>query len=472
MNRKPQQTTARRYQRIGIVWLLSAVLTLGAAYTGYRLYLAHKIKIKIGQIRQAGFPVTLAELNKWHAAVPPDQNAALILTNAFAHWVQGNTNSPDLPIVGRGKLPPRSDPLPSEMRQAITDYVATNQVTLELLEKGLAGKSCRYPVNLTLGLHTLLPHLPKVKATTQLLELDALIKAEAGDLRGATRRINDMWALSDSLAQEPVILSQLVRIACQEIALSTLERILTRHKLEPDQLADLTRILGADHDDTALRCGWVGERCFGLDIFHLPSAKLRAFMNDPTGSSETDQEWSGFVGDWTIWLSGHMNRDELFFLDCADSYIRAIDAPCPERLQLAEAVSRKIANVKVYRKGEKWPFIMTGSLLTSFGKVFEKVAVHSARCRAATVSVALEEYRRQNGLLPVSLQVLAPTWIGQIPADPFDDRSLTYLRTSTGYTVYSVGPDKEDNGGLTKADIRRIQSEERQAYDITFTVDR
>jgi hypothetical protein len=108
MNSKPQQTTAKRHQRIGILWLLSALLTLIAACAGYRFYLAHKIKVKIGQIRQAGFPVTTAEMNKWYAAVPPEENAALILTNAFASLVKGNTNSPDLPILGRGKLPPRN----------------------------------------------------------------------------------------------------------------------------------------------------------------------------------------------------------------------------------------------------------------------------------------------------------------------------------------------------------------------------
>src|SRR6266550_2275406 len=129
MSQSPQQTTAKHHQRIGIVWLLSAVLTFITVYAGYRLYLAHKIKVKIRQIRQTGFPVTTAELNQWYAAVPPEENAALILTNAFAHLIKGNTNSADLPIIGRGKLPPRNEPLPLEMKQAIADYVATNQST-------------------------------------------------------------------------------------------------------------------------------------------------------------------------------------------------------------------------------------------------------------------------------------------------------------------------------------------------------
>src|SRR6266516_3684197 len=122
MNQTPQQTLARRQQRIGIVCLLSALLAGGGVYLCYRLYLAHKIKAKIRQIRQAGFPATTAELNNWYAAVPPEENAALILTNAFAHLVQVNTNTPNLPIIGRGKLPPRNEPLSPEMRQTIADY--------------------------------------------------------------------------------------------------------------------------------------------------------------------------------------------------------------------------------------------------------------------------------------------------------------------------------------------------------------
>jgi hypothetical protein len=174
LNPTPQRTTARRQQRIGIVWLLSALLAVIAVYAGYRLILAHKINVKIEQIRQAGLPVTTTELNKWYAAVPPEENAALILTNVFAHLVKGNTNSPDLPIIGRGKLPRRNEPLSPEMRQAIADFVATNQVALELLEKGLALKSCRYPVDLTPGWDALSPHLVGLKKSAQLLALKTL----------------------------------------------------------------------------------------------------------------------------------------------------------------------------------------------------------------------------------------------------------------------------------------------------------
>ena len=39
-----------------------------------------------------------------------------------------------------------------------------------------------------------------------------------------------------------------------------------------------------------------------------------------------------------------------------------------------------------------------------------------------------------------------------------------------GYVSYSVGPKHAHNGGLEKADKK--ESDDRQSYDITFTVER
>lgn len=47
---------------------------------------------------------------------------------------------------------------------------------------------------------------------------------------------------------------------------------------------------------------------------------------------------------------------------------------------------------------------------------------------------------------------------------------LAYRRTDKGYVIYSVGRDREDNGGLEEADKK--QSDDKQSYDITFTVER
>jgi len=151
-------------------------------------------------------------------------------------------------------------------------------------------------------------------------------------------------------------------------------------------------------------------------------------------------------------------------------------SPCPERLRISETVSINVAQARVRLKGEKWPFILSGLLLPSLGKVFEKAAAHSAHCRAAAVSLALEQFRLDhNGSLPESLHELAPASAGKIPTDPFDGMQIRYKRLAHGYLVYSVGPDGEDNEGAERKELsnaRRLSDAAAPPYDITIKVER
>src|SRR5437867_1349341 len=154
-------------------------------YAFDRLSLSRKIAARLGAIRKAGYPVTLAELNQWYMDVSSEENAAQIYARAFSSLSLRNTNSAVLPILGRGKLPPRTAPLSDESKKAVEDLLAMNLHTLELLHEGATRRKCRYPIDMTPGARTLLPHLPKLKKSSELLELDALMKAESGDLSGA-----------------------------------------------------------------------------------------------------------------------------------------------------------------------------------------------------------------------------------------------------------------------------------------------
>src|SRR2546423_5701571 len=143
-------------------------------YAFDRLSLSRKIAARMGEIRKVGHPVTLAELNQWYAQVPSEENAAHIYARAFANLSLAATNSSELPLLGRGKLPPRTQPLSDKSRKAIAVLLAENHAALELLHEGASRRRCRYPIDMRPGLKTLLPHLSKLKTSAQLLELNAL----------------------------------------------------------------------------------------------------------------------------------------------------------------------------------------------------------------------------------------------------------------------------------------------------------
>ena len=78
-------------------------------------------------------------------------------------------------------------------------------------------------------------------------------------------------------------------------------------------------------------------------------------------------------------------------------------------------------------------------------------AEDTARSRTAQTAVAIERYRlAHSNRPPPSLQALVPSLLEAVPADPYDGRPLHYKQLATGYSVYSIEPDRIDNGGLTE----------------------
>lgn len=70
--------------------------------------------------------------------------------------------------------------------------------------------------------------------------------------------------------------------------------------------------------------------------------------------------------------------------------------------------------------------------------------------RLIIIALALERYHRKQGDYPLSLSVLAPQFLSEVPLDFMDGQPLRYQRfTSHDFLLYSTGLDCVDNGGTT-----------------------
>jgi hypothetical protein len=79
---------------------------------------------------------------------------------------------------------------------------------------------------------------------------------------------------------------------------------------------------------------------------------------------------------------------------------------------------------------------------------FERTAADDASLRTAHVAVAIERYRRAHqDALPTSLHQLTPTFLKAIPVDPFSGQPIRFVPAAHGYVVYSVGANRQDDGG-------------------------
>jgi len=70
-----------------------------------------------------------------------------------------------------------------------------------------------------------------------------------------------------------------------------------------------------------------------------------------------------------------------------------------------------------------------------------------ANLETTILALSALQYARKTGRCPESLTALIPEFIGSVLLDPFDGNPLRYRRTDTGFVVYSLGEDLDDDGG-------------------------
>ena len=70
----------------------------------------------------------------------------------------------------------------------------------------------------------------------------------------------------------------------------------------------------------------------------------------------------------------------------------------------------------------------------------------------ACVALAVAAYRAERGKLPAAMTDLSPEFLADLPADVFTDRPLAFRRDGQSLVIYSLGPNRKDDGG--RRDIR------------------
>ncbi len=85
--------------------------------------------------------------------------------------------------------------------------------------------------------------------------------------------------------------------------------------------------------------------------------------------------------------------------------------------------------------------------LFSLDRALMSAQFSMGRRDAMKVAVALEQYRRAHGDWPSSLEELVPRLLAVVPPDRFDGEPLRYVMVDGQPVLYSVGADRDDDGG-------------------------
>jgi hypothetical protein len=415
--------------------LLCSVLVLGLA--GVYSYLAYlsdqRLQEALAEAERLDSDWRLEDMEAKRPVVPDDENATLAIAAAKklapGAWVNTIYEA----------LEPRPDTpqqLNTEQTKALREELQKLQPALVEARRLAQLPRARYDFSWKGDwIGKVVSVVQPVRTVTNLLQYDAMLRCQDGDLDGALVSCRAILNASRSLRDQPLLISLLVRLACHQVALATLNRILAQGQPSEEALSQLQRMLEEEEAEPLLLTAFRGERA---NADALLEAVIRgdvaaAQVYSPgyiPGSPAADRLLSTVLGG-----SVRGNRGALL------KYMnRVVEiAKLPEQEQYRE-LDQLLANLP-----RQTMFVR--QMASSMTKVGEATRRGQALLRSALVLVAAERYRLKHGRWPEALTDLVPDYLRFVPADPYDGAPLRYRRLADGVVSYSVGLDGQDNGG-------------------------
>ncbi|MBN2138785.1 MAG: hypothetical protein JW720_13335 [Sedimentisphaerales bacterium] len=426
-----QPVRKKRRKLSGWYIVILGLLVVVGAVLLFRWRMKTALQKRIDAIRAAGYPVTCAELDKWYSIPKDVPNAAESILAAISLYV-GPDEPNSIPVVGYAELPGRTEAFPSEMLEAVSAYISQNKEALDSMRKIAGFEHTRYPIDLSLGNNVMLYHAQDTRNMVRLLELEGIRHAEQGASEAAVESVKDIYGLACSLRAEPMLISQLVRIACEAVGVRAVERLVNRARLDETKLSELEGLLNKAQTESDLRRALAGERCMIFDAFEDP----RKLGLQIIGQGGLKRVLLGLYRG-----AGLTTKGAIIYLDFAEEFMRVNELPENERIAAAKAVEKKL------EQKSGIAILMVRMLVPGYRRVMEIHLRSIAQLRTASAGLAVERYRLAEGKLPEALNELVPEYLDVVPKDPFDGAELRFKRLEKGFMVYSIGEDCSDDGG-------------------------
>lgn len=417
-----------------LVWLVLPLMVLLAAALVLDGVCQGKLNAAMRQARAGGGPVTFEELQAARKAWPDEQNGALILVKLATQLDTIRQGPTSLPAFDSEESIPLGRKHGPEKLQVMERELERLAPELAEIDRLLHFEGGQFPLAPTSPLvNLLLTHLGHVRASARLKYDQALWRVMTGDTLRLVDDVAIMQRHGQLLADEPWLISALVRVACDALMLDTIERAVGLTTLAPEQLEGLEALLAGMEGQNRLWWGIRGERAFFVDAVEALRQGKAAGFGPGTGSLPRG------VGR-TPGLRGFFMQDLAAGLRFYNRLVAA-SKDSRQAARVSREIEQQVGQLRMYQP-------LTSTLMPSFSRAFDLNTRLEAQSRAARTGLAAERYRLDTGRFPPSLEALTPRYLQQVPLDPFDDQPLRYKLDEPGVVIYSVGEDLKDDGGL------------------------
>lgn len=396
----------------------------------------------------------------------------------------GSLHPPAMRCIAAGRAAPSSQIKSWEQTSqkfqgwaSVEEWSARNETELAELHAALALPECRSSLNYSEGFKMLFPHLAPIKSACIALSTSAALAARDGDLDRALTDLADIGRASAAMGREPVVLSQLVRVALVAIALNRGWDILHARDWTDDQLVRLDAALPSDDLIRDMVTALEGERAIGLiamrqikgrEITDMLDGLSAGLGGNPTPSftmpdsldaaaelaSEMTASFAQSIRKYAVmplWHFAFNDHAIAVYLDAMQDFITASRQSLKSGRMPIQADAGGSNELLLGSQGRvDWSKnLYSQTAIPALDRVLAKAFSADIQRTLLRTDIALQRHRLRHGRYPDSLGSLVPDFLPAVPIDGADGQPLRY-RLAPGATqpvLWSAGENGIDDGG-------------------------
>ncbi len=341
----------------------------------------------------------------------------------------------------------RTDSVDPEAIAFLTRY----KDTLDLLRQAATRPVCRFTRDYSRpSVDMRLPEMQFFRNAARILAVSAHYQASVGNMPAALRDVSSIMKMSLHASSEPILISGLIGLSIDGIAVDVLIDILPF--IDTDALSLLKRddIHNFLFTPPSLAKNIYGEESFGLNVFSIFGTgefdqwQLASLFLDTLNVPDSIYQQNVFLNPalaaYRIFL---FPQDLAAYRQTMHSYQRVTESS--DSYAAKQTILKKIEDD--LSSGRPKGFI-TALVTPAIGKAIENVEKARMRHTTALVAIAATEFRIAHGSLPEKADSLVPDFLPCLPKDTFHATSrVRYSSKDDGVAIYSVGPNGKDDGG-------------------------
>lgn len=359
---------------------------------------------RIAAIKEGGLPVDDASMQTYYGSrTDPTDTDAWVSILGIVSGPEFSESCKGIPTVGVADDVPRKGDWPSE--KATRDFLSRwRTMQLEVFALSKKARPVRFPITFH-SVKTVLSHSQNARQAARLMMLAGEVAAYDRNAEETRMAIESLFGLSQVLSGDPILVSQMVSLAIDGMAVGLLKQAIEDNILDEKSLQELLPIVQSSVD---ISPNWkstiIGERCFGVTAFQsLPvnrATDLLYYLDAMESALKVSEDdlWN-FQREMSRWN---------------DSTLAAMSSNFLARMDSANS----------------------RTLLTTLEAASNAFLRQSSQHRLATLAMGVRLFEKRFGRKPATLDELKEIDMDVAKLHPIGDRPFGYRSDASGTLLW------------------------------------